>query len=164
MRISLLLICSLFLLSKTGFSLPYETTSKPTNSVEQSLTRQALEKQLGRKLSLKERLGFWLVKKKWMRTQEEPVEMDAFAIIGFVMTSLGSGLLILGIMGFLTNLFVTPFVMIGLGMVSAIVSLSRITKSPTKKRGKNWAALALIIGILWILLFGIAIISFITSY
>lgn len=109
-----------------------------SNSTRLDLSKESLEKLLGRKLTLSEKLVFPIIKNKVKKGLEaevalEEAKTDGMAIAGFV-----TGLVSLFIFGIVLGI---------LGIIFSSIALSRIRKEPTKRKGKGLAIAGLVLGI-----------------
>jgi hypothetical protein len=157
MRIILALI--VLLSGSVSFALPAISTSIPKTGNKVILTEPVLkkittmkvkdvQKIIGRKLTLKEKIGFWLLKKKLKKQAGDGSKLgETSYILGFV----ALGLLIAGLF--------LPFVILGsiVAAVLAIVFGSMAGKrDPADRKGyagrlMGWITLGLIVALLLIL-------------
>lgn len=109
----------------------------PADWVEESLSREQLEKSLGRKLKFKERVALGLFKYKMKRAakKKEEKELNLLGFIGFW----------LALLGFLF------FPLVIAGGVLCIVALGQFKKEPDRWKGKGWALAGTILAALWAL-------------
>jgi len=132
-------LCVALLFINATSKIPAPTINATIFSKQKTLTRADVEKQIGRKLNFKERIG-WLVAKKQMNqliANEPAKEVNENAILGLIF-------------GFL----IPP-----IGILFSLIALSQINKNPEKYTGKNMATAGLIIGILYIILIIIATVA-----
>ncbi len=134
------------LLCQTALATPYQS-SNPKTTATQTLDRKTLEQQLGRKLTLKERIGLWWAKKKLQKAQKEPErKMSVSAIVGFGFSVVGVALLIPGFYNL--SILVISLIAVFLGLLISIISLVNIAKAPEKKKGKIFAVFGLLVPLL----------------
>ena len=114
--------------------------SQHNNRLTKALDKADLEKQLGRKLKLKEKIALRLFKKSAQRNKntaisanENAVKMDGLAIAGFVC----------GVVG----IFFAGIILGILAIVFGGVSLARIKQKPDTRKGKGFAIAAMVLGI-----------------
>ena len=115
-----------------------------------SLSKKELEDKIGRKLTLKEKIGFTAIQRKLKKDQNltttqviEQVQIDGLAIAGFV-----TGLVSIFIFGLILGI---------LGIVFSGIALRRIQKNPETRKGKGLAIAGLVLGIVGIIGWIIAI-------
>ena len=144
------LFCSIVILfswSQNAIALPKQQLAKKQKT-EKLLDRKAIEKKLGRKLKLGERLALWFIKKKIKkqkkRKKNKKLPKHKGASVAFVFS-------LLGLMPFAV-LFFTP-----VALILGISSLIDIAVYKKQVRGRLWAWLAIIISLLtiatWIVIF-----------
>lgn len=109
-----------------------------------NLEKTDLEKKIGRKLNIKEKLTLSFVKRKLRKNSNltgenalEQVKTDGMAIAGFV-----TGLVSLFLFGFILGV---------LGVIFSAIALKRIKREPESRKGKGLAIAGLILGIVGII-------------
>jgi len=147
-----LLVFSIFLPST--MQAVHSTPKPPAKPLE----KQEVEKHLGRKLTLKERIAFFILKKKAKKYEQtttgEPITPAVAAII------LGGSSLVTGLLLFALPYAILAWISILAGLaavVFGIISLVKIGKLSDKKgRGRGIAILGMIVGFIvagfWLLL------------
>jgi len=140
----LLLLSAIFIILPTNLQAIHSTPKPPTKTLE----KKEVEKHLGRKLSLKEKIAFFVLKKKSKKyeqnTSSQPISSAKAALI------LGSSSLITGLL-----IRALPYAIIGwlsilsglAAIVLGIISLVKIGKLSDKKgQGRGLAILGMILG------------------
>ncbi|WP_282779875.1 DUF4190 domain-containing protein [Phaeodactylibacter xiamenensis] len=109
-----------------------------------SKSKSELQAEIGRKLTLKEKIALKFVKRKLKKNKDlsprgalEQAEIDGLAIAGFVT----------GLVG----IFILGIILGTLGIVFSAIALSRIKKEPEVRTGKGLAIAGLVLGIISVL-------------
>ena len=136
------LLLSLLFVNAT-IKAPAPTTNAHIQTNPQSLTKVAIEKQLGRKLNFKERVAWFIAKKemKKLYSNGEPKETNENAILGLIFA----------------------FVLPPLGIIFSLIALSQINKNPEKYKGKELATAGLILSIAYIILTVILLVALVNA-
>jgi len=117
-----------------------EVKSERKDSKAKKITRKEFERQLGRKMSFKERIGFALLKGKLNKAQNQNQNTDNSRV---PTDGLAIASLVLGIIG----IFVAGLILGFLAILFAILSFKNIKKHEGARKGKGLATAGLIIGI-----------------
>jgi hypothetical protein len=111
-------------------------------------TKAELEAQLGRKLKFKEKVGLWVMKKKFNRqarrahkNRVDDRPFDGLALLSFLFG--------LASFAFFPSILAIIFGPI-LAIVFGAISLRRFKRNPQFRRGKGFAIAGLVLGIGWL--------------
>jgi len=114
-----------------------EQASDFTTTQISTLNKAQLEQRLGRKLTIKEKLGVAIVKRQLKKNKPNkinaPTRTDGFAIAGFVCS--------------LVSLFILGIPLGILGVIFSAVGMGRVNNSEGKLKGRGMAIAGLVIGI-----------------
>jgi hypothetical protein len=152
---SVCIILFIILFQGVNYSFAINPSTTDPVSSDAQLDKNALEKQLGRKLKLKEKIGLWVAKKakkKQERLKAKNEDKRKIHPLAWIASSLSiSSFLVASILAIFDIL--APFgfsiflaVLIFSGFVLGIIAKKRIKKSPAKWKGKGLTLAAIIIG------------------
>lgn len=114
-----------------------------------TFSKTQIEQRLGRKLTLKEKIGIVIVKKQIKKYKKNGtsdfVPMDGFAIAGFILS--------------VVSFFILGIPLGILGVILSGVGYGRVNRSGGKLKGRGLAMAGIILGLLGLLILGAFIVS-----